>query len=752
MSYTSNFNLNWRVSYLESVISSLIPFLPLNLANVLLAGNNAGASDINLNNNDLLNVSNVSGANNAIIVLEGTGANGEVILKTNGTAKMTLNNSGDIQLTPTAGVSVTAPISMDGVLFANRAIDLNSGELYGAVNLVGQPNQTLTVKTNDAVSSLILNTNSVARLTISNTGFQTFQGGMTYNNVTDTLTLTNVSASINITDTPTNANYYPVFVSGDGSQLLRCNLPPVSMTYNPATDTLVVTNITGTISNATNAVNATNIAVTDDNTANTYYLTFIDSAGTGKTLRADITTSPLSYQPSTGTLTANTFSGTATNANNILVTSDNTAGTYYIPFVKTSGTGNKPLFLDDTTGPFTFNPSTQTLSLGANAVGGGGQYFVRGPAGDIALRIVADGGAISRELLVYPKSLAGSNNPSVALDDTLIVGTSGAGSGTNVLRLTTNSSTNASVRISGTAVLMGAGGAGATATTSINTDGTAGNIVMNTNSTTRLTINQTGELVYNYWDCGNPFIFDDFTSIDTTGPYAWNLTTGGVGASGSVYTGVLDTTANGGLPLTTRIGLYTINVSTTLNSDAYLLSTNAFVRPVQVTSVVWGFIDCGTGNLSSLATPSGLVCVKTIGLSQTNAPNNNDTANGIFWRCNGALANSTWDFVINNVVVQTGPNNQNGRYYRASIEFQLSGGNYQTRGILVDLGNNSSTTSAWTNVPSDLTTGITTYFPYAHLYNGGGASVGTRTLGLDYCMIQNASRPLNRGTNGTTTR
>lgn len=44
MSYASNFNLNWRVSYLESVISSIIPYLPPTLSNVLLAGNTADNS------------------------------------------------------------------------------------------------------------------------------------------------------------------------------------------------------------------------------------------------------------------------------------------------------------------------------------------------------------------------------------------------------------------------------------------------------------------------------------------------------------------------------------------------------------------------------------------------------------------------------------------------------------------------------------------------------------------------------------
>lgn len=60
-----------------------------------------------------------------------------------------------------------------------------------------------------------------------------------------------------------------------------------------------------------------------------------------------------------GNITATgTFTGTANNANNILITQDNTNTTCYIPFVKSSGTGQRPLFIDDTTGPLTFNPST----------------------------------------------------------------------------------------------------------------------------------------------------------------------------------------------------------------------------------------------------------------------------------------------------------------------------------------------------------------------------------------------------------
>jgi hypothetical protein len=62
MSYSSNFNLNQRVSYLESLINNLVPPFPTSstLAQVLLNGNSAGASDINMNSKDLLLVDNIN--------------------------------------------------------------------------------------------------------------------------------------------------------------------------------------------------------------------------------------------------------------------------------------------------------------------------------------------------------------------------------------------------------------------------------------------------------------------------------------------------------------------------------------------------------------------------------------------------------------------------------------------------------------------------------------------------------------------
>jgi len=61
---------------------------------------------------------------------------------------------------------------------------------------------------------------------------------------------------------------------------------------------------------------------------------------------------------------SSTISGTisrATVADSITLSSDNSAGSYFVPFSKTVA-GNDTLFIDDTTSPLTYNPSTGTLN------------------------------------------------------------------------------------------------------------------------------------------------------------------------------------------------------------------------------------------------------------------------------------------------------------------------------------------------------------------------------------------------------
>ena len=202
---------------------------------------------------------------------------------------------------------------------------------------------------------------------------------LTYNPNTGTLFATSFNGIVPVSNTTNNVNissytgvgttFYPVFTGGQGTNTMYIdNATAPFLSYNPVDGILSATTFAGALSGT--ATNSLNVSITSDNTAGTYFIPFSKTSGTGnKPLYMDDTTGPLSYNPSTSTLTASTFSGalsgtatSATTATNITTTTDNTSGTYYIPFSKTTAGTSTALYLDDTTTPLTYNPSTSTLS------------------------------------------------------------------------------------------------------------------------------------------------------------------------------------------------------------------------------------------------------------------------------------------------------------------------------------------------------------------------------------------------------
>jgi hypothetical protein len=114
-------------------------------------------------------------------------------------------------------------------------------------------------------------------------------------------------------DTTTNLSLPVGFIrySTNRNQII---LYDTSMNYNPSTQTLSVTNISGSVTGP-----ASHIDVTETNTNSTYYITFVDATGTNKVLRADSSLGPLSYNPSTGVLTSTTFSGDGASLTNLTI-------------------------------------------------------------------------------------------------------------------------------------------------------------------------------------------------------------------------------------------------------------------------------------------------------------------------------------------------------------------------------------------------------------------------------------------------
>jgi hypothetical protein len=420
-------------------------------------------------------------------------------------------------------------------------------------------------------------------------------------------------------------------ISGDASLSTGLSSETSSRISGDASLSSVISTIlTATTFNGT-ATNATNTTITASSTNATFYPTFV-SATTGNLPQLVDTT--LTYNPSTDTLVCANITGTATtatNANNVLVTSDDTSGNYCIPFVKTGVTGNKALFMDDVSGPLYYNPDTQLLNLGGNnTAGNGGQLRVIGPAGETALRLVGGATGDTREFVVLPKT-TGAYNPAVASNDIVAAGISSTGQGTSVLRLTTWSDTNSSIRVSGNAVLMGAGGTFATATTSITTDGSAGNIIMNTGSVTRLTIGATGLMTFQ-----GGMTYDNATNTLTATNFAGNATSANNAlvtndnTSGTYYIPFVKTTGTGSKalfqddttgPLTYDPSSATLSAtnfagSTTVTNNT---STNAFLPVCLSPSGTTGqkniqMVDSSSGYQLSYRPINGQFCVPYVDL------------------------------------------------------------------------------------------------------------------------------------------
>ncbi len=111
---------------------------------------------------------------------------------------------------------------------------------------------------------------------------------------------------------------------------------------------------------------AKKVALTSDNSNGTFYIPFSKTTtANNNPLYIDNTTSPLSYNPSTSTLTAATFNGsisTATNATQVSLTSDNSNGNFYIPYSQTTTANNNALYIDNTTSQLSYNPFASTLT------------------------------------------------------------------------------------------------------------------------------------------------------------------------------------------------------------------------------------------------------------------------------------------------------------------------------------------------------------------------------------------------------
>ena len=129
-------------------------------------------------------------------------------------------------------------------------------------------------------------------------------------------------------------------------------------------DTLFLNSVTLGVNNTLDASKWSGNIQTVNTGANvTHYLNFSDASTTG--YGKPQKTAGISCNPSTNTVTATTFSGSlsgnSSSASSVSITSDNTAGTYFVPFVKTLAS-NSTVFVDNASGPLTYNPASSILT------------------------------------------------------------------------------------------------------------------------------------------------------------------------------------------------------------------------------------------------------------------------------------------------------------------------------------------------------------------------------------------------------
>lgn len=138
--------------------------------------------------------------------------------------------------------------------------------------------------------------------------------------------------------------------------------PPTNSTTVNVNNTISLTN--GVTTNTLNQSDWTGTIKTLLSTQNlTHYLNMSDASATGQGNPQKSTL--ITANPSTGIITASGFSGNSTSsttATGVNLTSDNTSGTYYLPFSKTTTATGNALFIDNTSGPLSYNPSTSSLT------------------------------------------------------------------------------------------------------------------------------------------------------------------------------------------------------------------------------------------------------------------------------------------------------------------------------------------------------------------------------------------------------
>ena len=314
---------------------------------------NNGSSTILQNGSSLSinSVTNNASSQTSLLLNVRNPSNGGVVLFNGNSTQLYIGNATTLYLTGGTNSNFDyTNTNISGVLALTSATPPTSIATQPAYT-----DNTKNICTTNWTQGAIMNTimTSYPSLTMPSTDMNTLNinNRIILTDGTTTNTLSNISwtGAIATKNEIANTTHYLNFSNVD-TDSIGWPQKNSSLSCNPAIGNITAATFTGA---ATQSYLNTSIAIGPN------YIPFTTGGTSGA--QALSTNSNLSYNASTGALTSTSFVGTATTANNVLVTSDNTSGTYFIPFVK-STTINSPLFVDDTATPLTYNPSTAVLT------------------------------------------------------------------------------------------------------------------------------------------------------------------------------------------------------------------------------------------------------------------------------------------------------------------------------------------------------------------------------------------------------
>ncbi len=160
----------------------------------------------------------------------------------------------------------------------------------------------------------------------------------------------------------TNQEFFPLFTETTSGTITASGISTTKLKFNPSTGTVTATAFIGSGSGLTGAGST----VSDDTSTNATFYPVLTQTTTGTITSSKVSTTKLTFNPSTGTVTATTFSGALTgNASGsapTLTTGRN--------INDTSFNGSANIVVNPTSGAYSNGQGAKTIQSGGSASGG----------------------------------------------------------------------------------------------------------------------------------------------------------------------------------------------------------------------------------------------------------------------------------------------------------------------------------------------------------------------------------------------